>query len=121
MAQVVRDRIRRFLGIRSDRALPRRGSRPAIGAHIALGDLRMTVQAGFGDELWVWLMEGGWRELRYRPEHRRYRDVPSVCVRELIDTPTSERLPVFDAALARASGRPMLGDPNAVPPYIVRS
>jgi hypothetical protein len=118
--QMLRDRVRGFLNVRSQRVLPRRGPKPAIGAHIVFGDLRMTVQAGFGDALWDWLLEQGWRELRYRPEHRHYREVPRICVAELIDAPSDERALILNAALARASRRPILGDPNAIPSYIVR-
>jgi len=53
----LRDRVRGLQRSRTERALPRRGPKPAIGAHIVLGDLRMTVQAGLSDELWHWLLD----------------------------------------------------------------
>ena len=47
----------------------------------------MTIQAGVTDELWEWLMERGWRELRYAPDRRHYRVVPAVRVTKLLDSP----------------------------------
>lgn len=80
----------------------------------------MTVQAGFSDELWHWLLEQGWRELRYRPDRRHYRAVPATCVTELIDASAEERPPMLAVAVERASYRPIIGDPNAVPSYVAR-
>jgi hypothetical protein len=51
----------------------------------------MTIQAGFSDELWRWLLEQGWREVTHRPDRRHYRAVPASCVTELIDAPAEER------------------------------
>jgi hypothetical protein len=116
----LRDRFRGFLNVRCERALPRRGPKPAIGSQIALGDLRMTIQAGFSDDLWDWLVQQHWRELRYRPEHRHYREVPYISVGRLIDAPSDKRSLILNVALARASPRPILGDPNALPSYVVR-
>jgi len=108
MIQSLRNRIRGFLHFRTERARPRRGPTPVIGAHIALEDLRITVQAGFSDELWHWLLEQGWRELTYRPDRRHYRVVPASCVTELIDATAEERPLVLAAAVARASFRPII-------------
>ena len=121
MIRSLRDRIRGILNVRCERALPRRGPKPTIGAHIAQGNLRMSVQAGMSEDLWNWLLEQGWRELRYRPEHRRYRDVPAICVRQLIDAPAAVRQQALNAAAGRASHRPILGDPNALPSYLSRN
>jgi hypothetical protein len=119
LIQSFRNRVRGILHVRTQRAAPHRGPKPAIGRQIALGDVRMTVQAGFSDELWVWLMQQGWRELRYRPEQRRYRDVPASCVTELIDAHPDDRSMALDTAVARAATRPALGAGN-VPAYIER-
>lgn len=120
MIESLRNRVRGFLRVRIERARPCRGPKPAIGGHIAFNDFRITVQAGFSDDLWQWLLDQGWRELRYRPEQRRYREVPATCVTELIDAPVEERPLVLDAALERSTVRPILGDPNALPSYVVR-
>ncbi len=80
----------------------------------------MTIQAGMSDELWVWLLEQGWREPTYRPDRRRYREVPSTWVTRLIDSAPEARARVLDAAVAKASHRPALRDPAAVPSYVKR-
>lgn len=110
----VRDQIRNLLGIRRERAVPRRTVRPALGARIARDDVRMVVQAGLTPELWSWLMEQGFREIRFRPDRRVYRDVPSSLVTALIDAAPDRRPKALDAALhaARRVGTPS-GRPNA--------
>jgi len=80
----------------------------------------MTVQAGVSDELWHWLMDQGWREARYAPERRHYRAVPASCMTELIDASAEERPLVLALGVAGASLRPIIGDPNALPSYLVR-
>jgi hypothetical protein len=116
----LRGHIRRLLRVRSERALPRRGPKPAIGAYVVCGELRMTIQAGVTDELWEWLLGQGWRELRYAPDRRHYLVVPACYVTALIDAPVELRSRALSVALSHASVRPIVGDPTAVPPYIVR-
>ena len=120
MTLSLRGRVRGLLHIQKERRLPRRGRKPAIGDYVVCGDLRITVQAGFTDDLWEWLMEQGWRELTYRPERRNYREVPVSWVTRLIDAAPAERPALLRAAVARASLRPSLGDPTAMPRYIER-
>jgi len=117
----LRNRVRDLLSIRKDRTLPRRGPKPAIGACVVCGDVRMTIQAGLSDELWRWLLDQGWRELIYRPDRRRYREVPSTWVTRLIDALPQSRAPVLAAAVAKASQRPNLGGSKSVPSYVARS
>jgi hypothetical protein len=112
--------IRGLLRIRYERALPRRGPKPAIGAYVVCGEFRMTIQAGVTDELWEWLMVRGWRELRYAPDRRHYLVVPARYVTDLIDAPEEVRSQVLSIAVSHASVRPIIGDPMALPPYIVR-
>jgi hypothetical protein len=38
--------------------------------------VRLTVQAGPSDDLWIWLLDAGWRVVTHRPDRRRYRDIP---------------------------------------------
>jgi len=116
----LRDRVRGLLRLRRERALPRRGAKPGIGACIVCGDLRMTVQAGFSDELWRWLLDQGWRELTYRPDRRHYREVPSIWVTRLVDAQPETRALVLGAAVTKAAHRPTLGDPNSIPSYVLR-
>ena len=112
--------LRGMLRMRTQRALPRRTGKPSIGATIVYGDLRITVQAGLSDEMWVWLLDCGWRELTYRPDRRRYREIPSSWVTRLIDALPETRPMVMEAAVTRASLRPTLGDPNVLPSYVTR-
>jgi len=86
--QSLHDRVCGFLRFRIERAPPRRGPKPAIGAYVVCGELRMTIQAGVSDDLWEWLMGQGWRELRYAPDRRHYlrgsgplRDEADRCAR----------------------------------------
>jgi len=116
----IRNWYRGLLRVRTERRLPRRGAKPAIGNTIIFEDLRMTVQAGFSDELWQWLLDEGWRELTYRPDRRHYREIPSTWVTRLIDSMPETRPLVLQAAVTKASLRPTLGDPNAIPSYVVR-
>lgn len=118
--QSLHDRFRGFLRFRIERTPPRRGPKPAIGAYVVCGELRMTIQAGVTDELWEWLMEQGWRELRYAPDRRHYLVVPAPCVTRLIDAPEEQRPIALSVAVSHASLRPIIGDPNALPSYLVR-
>ena len=102
----VRDRVRTLLNIRVRRAVGCTGVRPALGARICREDVRMTVQAGLSDALWRWLQSQGWREITYRPDRRRYRDVPPAYVTRLIDASIEERERVLNAAVANAVLRP---------------
>jgi hypothetical protein len=102
----VRDQVRHLLRIRRERVPPPAGNRPGVGARIACGDLRMSVQAGMSETLWRWLVKQGWREVLYRPDRRRYRDVPHTYVTQLIDAAPEDRDRVLAAATAHASIRP---------------
>lgn len=116
----LQNRLRRWLGVRRPRALPRRGPKPAIGSLAANGELRLTVQAGLSDELWIWLLEEGWRELTYRPDRRRYRELPGGWVTRLIDVEPELRSQVLRLACERAVLRPVLGNPETLPSYLSR-
>lgn len=104
----VRDCVRNLLRIRVQRDVPSVGAKPAIGARIFRGDVRMTVQAGMSDGLWRWLLQEGWREITFRPDRRRYRDVPSALVTQLIDCAADQRDRVLEMALESAVLRPVL-------------
>jgi len=118
--QSLQDRVRGFLRFRIERAPPRRGPKPAIGAYVVCEELRMTIQAGVTDDLWEWLMGQGWRELRYAPDGRHYLVVLAPCVTKLIDAPEEQRPIALSVAVLHASFRPIIGDPNALPSYVVR-
>jgi hypothetical protein len=101
----VRDQVRTLFRVRRERVLPRAGQKPAVGARIASGELRMSVQAGMSDELWRWLAKRGWREVMYRPDRRRYRDIPCGYATLLIDASPDERENVLEAGIANAAVR----------------
>jgi len=101
----VRDQFRTLMRIRRDRALPSVGHKPGVGARIACGDLRMSVQAGMSDSLWRWLTKLGWREVMFRPDRRRYRDIPHGFVTQLIDAAPEERERILAVAVTHASYR----------------
>ncbi len=102
----VRDQVRTLLRIRRARSTPRAGLKPAVGARIACGDLRMAVQAGMSEALWRWLTKQGWREVVYRPDRRRYRDVQHAFVTRLVDAHPDDWTRVLKAAAEHASFRP---------------
>ncbi len=101
----VKDRVRTLLNIRVERCLRSAGSKPGIGCRICCDDLRMTVQAGMSDSLWNWLVRLGWREITFRPDRRRYRDLPTAYVTRLTDSTPDERQRVLAAAIANAAYR----------------
>lgn len=102
----VRDRVRTLLKIRVQRGMSCSGSRPALGARVCRDDVRMTIQAGMSDGLWRWLLSQGWREVTFRPDRRRYRDIPAAYVTRLIDAAADERERILKAAVANATLRP---------------
>ncbi|HEX7156547.1 MAG TPA: hypothetical protein VF229_04980 [Burkholderiaceae bacterium] len=78
------------------------------------------MQAGLSDDLWQWLLERDWRELVYRPDRRRYREIPARWVTLLYDADVEQRERVLAAGISKASWKPLLGDPSAMPTYVVR-
>jgi len=62
--------------------------------------MRLTVQAGLSDDLWVFLMNQGWRVVVYRPERRHYRDIPASWVTRLIDSDPRWREKLLHEAIA---------------------
>lgn len=101
----VRDHFRTLMRIRRDRSLPPAGHRPGVGARIACGDLRMSVQAGMSESLWRWLARQGWREVLFRPDRRRYRDIPHGFMTQLVDAAPEERERILAVAITHASYR----------------
>lgn len=108
----LRNRVRGLLNIRKPRASLRRGVKPAVGAFVVKDDFRMRMQAGMSDELWRWLQDQGWRESRYRPDRRLYRDVPTAWVTWLIDAPADSWFKVLDAGTLRARRQPRASIPE---------
>jgi hypothetical protein len=113
----VRDRVRTLLNIRVERGLRSAGLKPGIGARICCEDIRMTVQAGMSDALWHWLAKQGWREITFRPDRRRYRDIPTAYVTRLIDSYAEERERVLAAGIANAAYRGRATRPGTWPTH----
>jgi len=83
------------------------------------GDVRMIVPAGMSDELWEWLMDQGWREVTYRPDHRVYRQVPVSCATVLTDATVDTRAYLMEQAMVRAELRVCYRpDPDVLPAYV---
>ena len=102
------DSIRTLLNIRRKRERPIARSKPTVGARIAMGNFRIIVQAGLSDELWDFLVAAGFREVAYRPDRRRYRDVPPSRVMSLYYAPPEEWKGLLITALKEASKRPLV-------------
>ena len=90
--------LHRLLKQREERGAPLRVA--LIGAG-KFGTMYMT------DSLWHWLVKQGWREITYRPDRRRYRDLPGAYVTHLVDAPVEHRERVLEAAIANATLRPI--------------
>ena len=112
---LLRNRVRGLLNIRKPRAGLRRGQKPPVGAFVVKDDYRFRMQAGMSEERWHWLLDQGWRESRYRPDRRLYRDVPAAWVTWLIDAPDETCHKVLDSGLMRARRGPRLHSADAVP------
>jgi len=101
----VRDRLRTLLNIRKMRKSQRRGPRPSVGARIYWEDVRMTVQAGMTVELWSWLQGMGFREVLFKGDRRRYRDISTDWAMQLIDCPADRREEVLAQAIENSVSR----------------
>lgn len=106
MINQLRSLARTLFRIRRPRAVPRARAKPGVGARVTHGDYRMIVQAGMTDSLWIWLAQQGWREVTYRPDRRRYLEIPHGFVTALIDAGPDDRPLILEAAKAEASYRP---------------
>ncbi len=97
------------------RRLPRRSSKPRIGTYVvhAQDRLRLVVQAGLSDDLWKWLMDQGWRVETFRPDRRRYLDIPASWVIALIDAEPAFREQVLSQATMSAQPRAVLATASA--------
>jgi hypothetical protein len=100
------DGFRTLFNIRKERKRPPPGPKPKIGAKIYLHDVRMVVQPGLSDELWDWLQKLGFREITFRPDRRRYRDLPRSLVTQLYDAPCEDWRPLLKAAIRESTLRP---------------
>jgi hypothetical protein len=107
------DGVRNLFNVRVSRERPERGPKPRLGAKIFHGDVRISVQSGLTDDMWSWLQEQGWREVTFRPDRRRYRDVPPSMVTKLFDAVPTERLRRLKDATKAAVAKPSAQDPQS--------
>lgn len=85
-------------------ALHRRAAaKPAIGATLCCGGLRMSVQAGLSDDLWQWLVKLGWRELGPRENRLQLKPLPTALVTRLFDCSPEERERILLAAIRQTA------------------
>jgi hypothetical protein len=110
--QSIRDRVRSLAGEQCPRQLPRRSAKPRIGARIVQveSSVRLTVLAGLSDELWIWLLDRGWRVVTHRPDRRRYRDISWSRVTRLFDCDPTSRERLMVEAIRDAESRPTVGN-----------
>jgi hypothetical protein len=120
LAGSMRDQLRNMFRVRRERRVERRGARPRIGVGVVRGDVRLTIHAGMSDELWQWLLEHDWREVTFRPDRRRYREIPTSWVTRLIDCNPEDRAAVMTVAISKAAYKPAANDPTVLPSYVQR-
>ncbi len=65
----------------------------------------MTVQAGMTQDLWNFLQILGWREVTFKGDRRRYRDISTDWANQLIDAAPERRQEVLERAIAAAVAR----------------
>lgn len=99
--------LRTLLGIRRRRALLPAGPKPRPGARIFCGEVRLTLKSEMPDSLWQWLSRLGWREITYRPDRRRYDDIPEGWTNLLYEARPEQRARVLlDAVVAARKHTP---------------
>ena len=110
--QSIFDRVRSLAREQCPRQLPRRSAKPPIGARIVQVEsgVRLTVQAGLSDELWIFLLDRGWRVVTHRPDRRRYREISWSRVTRLIDCDPAYRERVLTEAIWDAESRPTVAN-----------
>ncbi|HET9023220.1 MAG TPA: hypothetical protein VFN64_01530 [Burkholderiaceae bacterium] len=100
-------KLRILLGIWRRRVLLPSGPKPRPGARIFSGDVRLTVHDGMSDSLWRWLSRLGWREITFRPDRRRYQDIPDAWTKLLYEARSEGRTrALFDAVAAARQRTP---------------
>lgn len=98
------------------RSVPQRrqAGRPRVGSTIFCSRFRMTVPAGFNEDLWQWLVAQGWQPLADNASRYRYRALPSNVVAALVDAPQEQRERLLALALRRALDQPAAAQPAPV-------
>jgi hypothetical protein len=76
---------------------------PGRGVKLINRDYRMVLHIPVKDEMWEWLLEKGWRESSFRPDRRRYRDVPMQATVEFLMAERKHRRKAYVRALEAAN------------------
>lgn len=76
---------------------------PGRGVKLINRDYRMVLHLPVKDEMWEWLLEKGWRESTFRPDRRRYRDVPMQATVEFLMADRKQRRKAYVRALEAAN------------------
>ena len=76
--------------------------RPRVGSTIFCAKFRLTVPAGFSEDLWQWLAAQGWKPLADSVNRYHYRALPSNVVAALVDAPHEQRERLLSLAFRRA-------------------
>lgn len=87
----MKDWIRNALSIRQQRRPAPVGSRPAPGATLVRGPVKMLVTHEVPPELWDWLVLSGWRNLPVKHDRRKGMRAPAGALKELLDADPQER------------------------------
>ena len=98
--QTIINGVRRALQIQKPRSTPGIGHIPRLGARIHLGSTRMRVSINPSEELWIWLVQAGWRECRYPKDRRIYIDLPDKTIKKLAKVSGVEREALYTRILA---------------------
>ena len=77
----------------------RETNKPAIGATICCSGMRMSVQAGLSDDLWLWLVGLGWRELAPGENRLQLKPLSTTLVTKLFDSQPADRERVLMSAI----------------------
>lgn len=101
-AQLLTRPVAGFLSGRKQEVRRRHARKPRIGATVCCANLRMTIQAGLSNELWVWLVGQGWREIHATENRYRFRALPSNVVTQLFDAQPERWERLLAAAIRQA-------------------
>lgn len=93
--------VRRAFNITKPRATGEFGDVPRLGRKIHLDALRMKVSINPTDELWIWLVQVGWRECTYPRDRRVYLDLPDRTLKEIAKRNGLEREALYSQLLDR--------------------
>ena len=105
--RLLRQSVRKLLGIQTRRALAPISPTPRVGDRICSGDVRLQVPTAMSDTLWHWLSKLGWRKITFRPDRRRYIDISEAWAQRLCEArPEDWSQVLLDATVAAKANAP---------------